>query len=443
MEQKRYGLGTAIAMIIGTVIGSGIFFKSDNVLVATGKNVWLGVLAFCIAAFAISFGCITISELAKRSEGSGGVISYADKFCGQHIASSFGWFFALVYYPALCVVVSWVVGIYACMLFGIQGKLDIQMLIGFIFLGLCILYNIYWPRFAGYFQQFSTVAKLIPLAVVGAIGLIFGNPEHLKVAGMDQATSNLGWISAVAPIAFAFDGWIVATAISSELKNAKKNLPLAMLISPLFILIAYLIYFVGISKLVGVEQITSLGDQHVNIAMSALIGNWGTKVLLTFIIISVMGTVNGVSVAGVRAPYALAERGLFPFSSKLVTKHAKTDMPLISGLAFFIICSAWYIMHYFTVKYNWLPNSDISEIAIVVQYLLYLVLYYKVIKLFQQKEIQTWTKGLLFPVFAILGSLIMLYGGLQNPLAPYYVLFCIVVLIMGYAFSKIKQSIKL
>ena len=64
MKKNEYGLFTAITMIVGIVIGSGIFFKSDNILVATDGSIALGVLVFCIAAIAIIFGSLTISQLA-------------------------------------------------------------------------------------------------------------------------------------------------------------------------------------------------------------------------------------------------------------------------------------------------------------------------------------------------------------------------------------------
>ena len=64
---KKYGLFTAITMIVGICIGSGIFFKSDNVLIATNGSIALGVLSFILAAISIIFGCLTIGELASRT----------------------------------------------------------------------------------------------------------------------------------------------------------------------------------------------------------------------------------------------------------------------------------------------------------------------------------------------------------------------------------------
>lgn len=126
------GLFTTIAMIIGVVIGSGIFFKSDNILVATNGSIALGVLVFCIAAIAIIFGSLTISELAARNSEAGGLIAYAEQSYNKSIACAFGWFQTFLYFPTLIAVVAYVAGIYICLLFGINGSLELQILIGLI-----------------------------------------------------------------------------------------------------------------------------------------------------------------------------------------------------------------------------------------------------------------------------------------------------------------------
>ena len=86
MKKNEYGLFTAIGMIVGIVIGSGIFFKSDNILVATNGSISLGVLVFCIAALGIIFGSLTISELASRESKAGGIITYAEYSYNESVA---------------------------------------------------------------------------------------------------------------------------------------------------------------------------------------------------------------------------------------------------------------------------------------------------------------------------------------------------------------------
>ena len=126
MENKKehYGLMTAVTMIIGIVIGSGIFFKSDDVLKYTGGSKTLGVIVLCIGAISIIFGSLTLTELSIRTKKNGGFVGYYEDFISKEAACGFGWFQTFVYYPTLNAVVAWVSGIYTCSLLGIEGTLE-------------------------------------------------------------------------------------------------------------------------------------------------------------------------------------------------------------------------------------------------------------------------------------------------------------------------------
>lgn len=92
------------------------------------------------------------------------------------------------------------------------------------------------------------------------------------------------------------------------------------------------------------------------------------------------------------------------------------------------------MVHYFAQKYTLFPNSDISEIAIVTSYLLYLGLYYKVFVLWKKKEIKSLFRGLICPLLAAIGSLIIFSGGIQNPLFGLYFAICAIVFGAGYSY---------
>ena len=91
-SSPTYRLPTAIAMIVGICIGSGIFFKSDNILIATGGNVPLGILVFLLGAVGIIFGGLSIGQLAARTAQPGGLIAYAAEFVGPGFTGGVGWF---------------------------------------------------------------------------------------------------------------------------------------------------------------------------------------------------------------------------------------------------------------------------------------------------------------------------------------------------------------
>lgn len=415
MKKNEYGLFTAIGMIVGVVIGSGIFFKSDNILIATNGSVSLGVLVFCIAAIGIIFGSLTISELASRNTKAGGVITYAEYSYNKSIACAFGWFHTFLYYPALISVVSWVSGIYICMLFGFDGGLEVQILIGLAIMIIIFILNVLSAKLGGLFQNASTVIKIIPLVFIAIAGLTFGNPTSISISDITHMQS-FGWITAIAPIAFSFDGWIVATSIGHEIKDSSKNLPKALVVAPLFILIIYLLYFVGISIYVGPETVMSLGDAHVDLAANSIFGSWGAKIILTFVVISILGTVNGLTMGLTRLPYSLSLRGMFPKYKVFSKVNEKLGMPVQSSIIAFIISVLWLGIHYLTQKFELLPNSDISEISITINYVLYILLYVKVFRMGRSGEIKGLWKGLLNTLLATIGSLIILVGSMGNPL---------------------------
>ncbi|KNZ42975.1 APC family permease [Acetobacterium bakii] len=436
MKQPKYSLFTAIALIVGIVVGSGIFFRSDNILIATNGNVFLGVMIFTVAAISIVFGCLTIAELAARTDNPGGILTYAKEFISPTMGCAYGWFQTFIYLPSITAILAWVSGIYFCILFNIEQTLEIQILTGIGCLLVLFITNILSARLGGYFQNGAMIIKLIPLVIIGVAGLLYGGSEtYFTNEAISQITST-AWIGAIAPIAFSFDGWIISTSLAYEIKNSKRNLPLALTISPLFILILYIIYFVGISNLIGPAKIMEMGDAHLDFAANMIFGPGGAKIIMLFVFISVLGTLNGLIMGMTRMPFALALDHMLPGSERLARISKKSNFPINSAFFAMGVVAFWLVLHYFTQKYLLLPNSDVSEIAIVTSYLLYLALYYKVFVLWRNKEIKSIFRGLICPIFASIGSLIIFSGGFQSPLFLLYIAICFTAFFAGYIYYR-------
>lgn len=440
-KHEKYSLLTAITMIVGTCIGSGIFFKSDNILIATNGSIMLGVILFVLAAIAIIFGSLSVGELAAKTNEPGGLVTYAQEFVNAKTACGFGWFLTFIYYPTIAVVVSWVIGVYVDILFHLQATLELQMIIGFIFLSICFVYNILLPKLGAIFQDVSTFIKMLPLLLLGILGILFGDPlAGLGDIGPTTLLSS-SWIMALGPIAYSYDGWIVATSIAHEVKDAKKAMPKALTIAPLIVLAIYTLYFVGITSYLGVDQVMALGDAHVSVAASALLGNTFAKMIVVFVIISVMGTVNGLVTGYMRMPYSLALRkGMFLWEAQLKKVDEKLDIPIYSAIFAFLVCTIWMVIHYLCTRFNILPNSDVSEIAISMAYMLYIVLYYQVYQLYRRKEIKSFFKGVICPLLATLGSFIILSGGMQSQYFIYYLFICGLVYLISQVYYHFHQK---
>lgn len=456
--KRNYGLFTAITMITGIVIGSGIFFKADDVLAYANYNVLLGVLVFVIAAIAVVFGALTISQLAIRTDKPGGLVSYAEDFVGTGTATAFGWFESFLYLPTLGAVVAWASGIYVSNLLGFEDfSIWRNTVIGLIALTFFYAINILSAKLGGWFQNASMIIKIIPLIVLAVVGLAKGGTGAVVGAaattfGMD-AKSSLAWLGAFGPLAFSFDGWIVSTSICHEIKNSKKNLPLALSVAPIFVLVVYLAYFLGIVSFLGIDTVKEVGDNAVYLASSTLFGDTVSKLVLVAVVISILGTVNGVSLGLIRLPYSLAIRNMMPASNVFKKENKKLGgMPVNSGVLVYVLSLVYLFINYFVMtseaklhffgKEVAVCNLDISSIAICVLYLTYIILYVAVIKLWKKGEIKNTFLGLICPILGTIGSLIIFSGSVVDPVFFIYALICIIFIGIAYLYyNKNKAKI--
>lgn len=438
--QKKFGLFTTISMIVGVVVGSGIFFKSDEILTRTGGNIFLGVVVFCIGAFSIIFGSLTVAEVAIRSKVQDGVIGYYQEFVSPQIATGFAWFQTFIYYPALCMVIAYVGGGYLCTLFGVflnevgEATIEGKIILGFSVAMVLLIINVISEKFSAYLQNATTIIKLLPIAVIAIAGLLSSGtsvaiPDGMKLVECKDV--GFKWIAALVPVAFSYEGWILATNMSSDVKNPKRTLPLALTIAPIVVLTAYVLYFLGISNMLGVQYIMTMENEAVNTAGNILFGGYGDKILLIFIIIAVFGVVNGVYMSMLKMPNMLKSKQMFP---KFLDKKFFNPLRLTM-----ILSTIWMLVQYAMIKSNiFNKGSDATSVAIVLGYAFYSILYIKVLTM---KEIKNPIKRFVYPILGLFGASIILIGGTAaDPLYTLgFTVFAAIVFGCGYRFTA-KQT---
>lgn len=450
MTQHRvFGLATAISMIVGIVVGSGIFFKADDILLATGGNIHIGLMLLGLGAAAIIFGALSFTEYALRSSGEGGLLSYYDEFISPKVGAGFGFFQSFVYLPTLMAVVAWINVIFIARLFSLDLNLAQQCLGAVVLIFALLLINVLSRKLGAFCQTAATVLKLIPLIVIAVLGLSYQG-EPIGASVLDPGAQlipvhdvGLAWLASLAPIAFSFDGWTLSLTISPEVKDAKKTMPRALVLGPLIVLAAYLLYLSGLTKILGAEAIMTLGDASLDSALGYLFGPFAAKLMLVFIVIAILGVCNGLLIAGIRMPQALAEKaGILPES--FAKRHERYDISLPSALLYLAITLFWLAAHYLLQNSGILNGRDITEIAIIFSYLCYIILYVKLIMMYKNKQVTSVFTGIICPIFASIGSLIMFVGGLIS--SPFYVgldiAICAVVFIVGmYLYSKSARRV--
>ncbi len=408
--EKRYGLPTAICMVVGIVIGSGIFFKTEGVLAATGGNVLTGVLSLLIMGAIMFFCAYAFSLLGQKYEKVNGVVDYAEAVIGPKYAYYLGWFMTFIYTPAITSVLCWVSARYFGELFGFGAASGEVLVIACLFLVGDAFLNAVAPKLAGKTQVSTTVIKLIPLllmAVVGTVsGITNGQLSQNFTSAPSADISPIGGLTAsVVSLAFAFEGWILATSINAELKDAKKNLPRALILGAFVIVGVFVLYYMGVCGAVSVEELTASGAP---LAFKKLFGNAFGTILSVFIVISCLGTTNGLMMANSRNLYSLAVRGNGPNAKLFGKLDEDSNMPTNSAFVGALLAAVWLVFFFganLTSGWFGLFNFDSSELPIVALYAMYIPIF---VKMYKDKDLSV-AKRIIVPTLAII-SCIFLVG---------------------------------
>lgn len=416
--KQKYGLLTAIAMVVGIVIGSGVFFKAEKVLSVTSGNLPLGILAWIVGGLIVLVCAYTFSVMATRYVKVNGIVDYAETAVGGKYAYFMGWFMAFIYYPSLTSVLSWVSARYTGVLFGMDIFGPEVMVIAFVYMIVFYALNTLSPVIAGKFQVSTTVIKLIPLLLVAVVGLIVGLSNGLTVENfatahiIPEGGYGVALFTAVAACAFAYDGWIIATSVNAELKNPKKNLPIALSLGMLAVIVIYILYYVGLAGGATNADMIALGETGVKNAFSNIFGPIGGSVLSVVVVISCLGTLNGLMVATTRSIYSLSARKQGPKPEVFAKLDEHTNMPTNSSVVGLLMAGLWLLFFYGSIIITIEGKNplfgkfgfDSSELSIVSIYALYIPIFFMMMK--KEKDLNP-VKRFVAPILSILGCLFM------------------------------------
>jgi basic amino acid/polyamine antiporter, APA family len=437
MLQKKYGFWTATAMVVGIVIGSGVFFKADDVLVAAGGSLPTALLAWLIGGTIMVVTAFVFSQIAVRIEKVNGVVDYFESAYGERAGYLVAWFMTFVYYPTLVSVLAWVSASYTIGLLGLGKGV---WLLSLIYLVIFFLLNVLSPVFAGKWQVSATIIKLIPLVMVAVVGtaggLISGQTLDSFTNSAKTVSGGGGLAVATLATAFAYEGWIIATAINAELKDARRNLPRALVAGTIAVAVIYMTYYLGISGVLSNEMVIAAGDDAPVRVISIIFSRLGGTLLTVFVIISCLGTLNGLIMGCARGMFSIASRGLGPEPEIFKVVNRKSDATINSAILGFCLSLFWLIVWYGNFQGWWGKFMDISELPIAFLYVIYIALYIWVMKEYRDLGLLT---RFLAPLSAGAGSVYIIWGAIQKDMFIHFVLLTGAIMLAGLPFRQGKK----
>ncbi|MGR3741807.1 APC family permease [Companilactobacillus sp. DQM5] len=399
--KKSIGFGAALSTVAGTVIGTGVFFKASAVTQYTG-SASLAMFAWLIGGLITICAGLTAAELAAMYPETGGLTRYIGHSYGKFWGFLSGWAQAIVYFPANVAAIAIAFGTQFANLFGLSNMYIIPVAV------ICalsvLLINFISIKLAGRVTSIALICKLIPLIAIVILGFFHKGTGHLSLFPIASDASHPFWTAlgqGLLATMFAYDGWLHVGNIAGEMKNPKKDLPLAISVGIAIVMVVYLLVNGVFYWIAPVSHVA--GNMNIASDVSKVIfGDMGGKIITIGILISVYGGLNGYIMTGMRIPYIMGQKKELPFSNKL-SKLNKAGVPYVAGIVQFVIAFVMMLSGQF---------DAITNMLIFVIWLFYTMSFVAVIKLRKtEPDFQRPYKvpGYpIIPIVAILGGLFIL-----------------------------------
>ncbi len=306
---RRLGLWSAVAVLVGSTIGSGIFRVPSTVAQDVGTVGAMAVL-WIVGALIALFGALTLAELAALFPRSGGIYVFLREAYGPLPAFLFGWTELLVIRPSALGGIAVLFAEYARTFVPFsEGGVKLVAAAAILLLATANILSVKWGAWV---QNVSTAAKALTLVGLAAAAFLFGNGSAGALAApVEWAPLSWGGFGiALVAVMWAYDGWADLTFMAGEVKDPSRTLPRALLGGTLAVIAIYLVvnaaylYVLPVAEMAGKPLVAS--D-----AARAVFGQAGAAIVAAMVMLSAFGALNGSTMTGPRIFFAMADDGLF------------------------------------------------------------------------------------------------------------------------------------
>lgn len=345
---RRLGLFSGTMVVIGGIIGAGIFRNPAEVAARVGTPS-LTLLAWVIGGIIALIGAFCYGELGARNPQAGGGYVYLRDAFGELPAFLYAWSLLLIIATGAIAGVAVTFANYTVALFGMPDTATVPLAVGAILLLSAINYLGVKP--GAITQNIFTLLKLVPLVVLivagiflsGATGPAPSTEAILVPSGLVGVVAAVGW--ALVPILFSYGGWQQANFIGEEIIDAPRNLPRAILLGVIAVIIVYLLANVAYLRTLGVDGLARSTAPAAD-AMRLTLGSVGGTLIAAGIAVSTFGFLNLVILVSPRVYQTMASDGLF--FPQIARLHPRYRTPT----AAIVFQAVWAIMLTLTRTYG-------------------------------------------------------------------------------------------
>jgi basic amino acid/polyamine antiporter, APA family len=413
------GVWHATAIVVGTIIGSGIFLVPQEMMRAVG-SAWMVYLAWIVGGVLTLFGAMTYAELGAMMPRAGGEYVFLRNAYGDIPAFLYMWAWFAVAKPASIATIT--VGLARTLgVFPAFGWLDGVVLrapllitwtqvfaiaAAWLITGL----NYLGIKKAGDFQLFFTWLKVVLVVVI--TGFCFasarGSVTNFRTIFPGAQGGVSGFMVALIASLWAYDGWNDLTMVAGEVERPERNLPIALVAGVGVVGLLYMGTNAAIQYILPATRIAASARPAV-VAMSQVSGHWGASLVSAAMALSILVTLNGTTMSGARVPFAAARDRLFPVAMARI--HPKFQSPSTALIAQALLSTLLLLL---VGRFQ-----ELFELAIFAEWLFYMltattIFVYRSRVPASDRPFSTWGYPVLPALFIVAAAVLLYYSFASN-----------------------------
>ncbi len=339
---RDLGVSHAAAVVVGTIIGSGIFLVPAEMMQAVG-SAKLVYLAWLVGGLLSFFGALTYAELGAMKPQTGGEYVYVRDAYGPLAGFLYAWTWFVIAKPASVATIATglvrILGTFSIFSFFPNPVISVPFVVTWgqlVAIAAAILIsvlNYLGVKKAGEFQLVFTVLKVA--IILGIVAICFNGAGNVSGRGWSNFAGSFtgakggiaGFMAALVAALWAYDGWNDLNMVAGEVKHPERNIPIALIAGVATVGVLYVLMNAAVQYVLPANVIAA-SPRPASDAVAVIMGRTGAGLVSLGMTISMLVTLNGTIMSGARVPFAVARDGYF--FSALAEVHSRFHTPSVA-----------------------------------------------------------------------------------------------------------------
>ncbi len=416
---RDLGISHASAIVVGTIIGSGIFLVPAEMMQAVG-SAWLVYVAWIVGGALSLAGAITYAELGAMKPQAGGEYVYIRDAYGPLPAFLYGWTWFAIAKPASVATLTTglvrILGTFSALAFFNHTAISAPFAVSYGQLAAIVAtvfitaLNYIGIRRAGDFQVIFTLLKIAIIVAVSVVAFTASSGTWQNFATTFKGATGgvAGFMAALIAALWAYDGWNDLNMVSGEIRDPGRIIPIALIVGVAVVAALYMLTNAAVQYVVPAARIAA-SQRPASEATAIAIGAWGAAIVSSGMALSILVSLNGTIMSGARVPFAMARDGYF--FKALADVHPQFHTPSVALIVQLLLS---VVLLLFASSFR-----QLFSLAIFAEWLFYMVSASTVFVL-RRKEpnaprpYRTWGYPLVPAIFIMAAALLLYYSFTEN-----------------------------